>query len=63
MTKAGGKSINSAVQQIFVRPNRGGGGYSDMFIHTFVQAIFWGGQDLKFNIFWGFSEKLMSFGV
>ena len=66
MTKAGVKCVNSAVQQIFVLPNRrggggGGGGLSDIFIHTLARVIFWGFIILKFNIFGGFSEKLMSF--
>ena len=59
MTKAGVKCVNSAVQQILVRPNPGGSGgrYSDIFIHTLARAIFWGVQNFEVQYFLGFSEK------
>ena len=73
MTKDGVKCVYSAVQQILVRPNPGGGGgggYIDIFIHTLAWVIFFffflgggGVQNFEVQYFWGFSEKLMSFGV
>ena len=40
----------------------GGGGYSDIFIHTSARAIF-GVQHFEFQHFWVFSEKRIFFGV
>ena len=43
----------------FHRPQEGsggGGGYSDIFIHTYARAIF-GVQNFEFQYFLGFSEK------
>ena len=57
MTQAGVKCVNSAVQQFFVRPNPGAGGYSDIFIHTLARSFFGGFKILKFNIFWSFQKN------
>ena len=61
MTKAGAKCVNSAVQQI-LWPNprgEGGGGYSDIFIHTLARFFFFGGggQNFEVQYFWGVFRK------
>ena len=38
----------------------GGGGYSDSFIYTLAQAIFWGSKILNFNTFVGFQKRKMN---
>ena len=35
----------------------GGGGYSDIFIHTLAQAILWGFKILNFSMFWVFQKN------
>ena len=42
---------------VYVCRGGGGGGYSDIFIHSETQAIFGGFKILNFNIFWGFQKK------
>ena len=42
-----------------------GGGYSDILIFSYIRRLgpfFWV-QNFEFRYFWGFSEKLILFGV
>ena len=49
------ESAPSPLSLYLTRPP-GGGGYSDIFTHTYAWAIF-GVQNSEFQYFWGFSEK------
>ena len=59
-----GKSKYSMIRYVVadVHPQGEGEGYSNFFIHTQAQVIFFwggGGQNFEFQYFWGFSEKII----
>ena len=62
MAKAGIKCVDSAVPHFCRVESRGGGMYSDNFIHTYARNIL-GGSKFEFQNFLGLSEKLIFLGI